>query len=244
VSCPELIVYSKMCVKQVRDELDMQERENGPRSRKAVDITSIDDLQRQRELLELHRLFSTLSPEIKSLQGKDAHQMRCSIGQYVGDVLVRTFLCNEQVIEQVQASNHVINHNVDNLYQTWVYLHSRVLRSQRNGNEVLGNLTCSLEEEVSAVWEVSSNFLTCKATLVLDEFAPLGGGAYRGRDRIRLFEMTVRQLIDFIDKLEDETGQTEVEEWILRVHNESKRRRPMTVRNPLIRFSTPERFSH
>ena len=215
-----------------------------------------------RKLLEFHRLYGHLLESTlkrRHMRLGFAAGMSCSLAQYAGDVLVYTYLLDYNDLALLPSSSPMdifSEHKLEGKaplrnaseeamlnYHTWVYLHSRVLRKIPFTSEQRDRLRVPFNPS----WDTTlfppgcslpRSFLESTATLVLDDFAPLRGGAYRGRDHIRFRDMKGSELLDFSQRVESGVSSlSDTTEWLCLVHEEARKTRPMTVRDPVVSFS-------
>lgn len=175
------------------------------------------------------------------------------LDQYIGDILCVTYLIDDSNLHIVEGSptNATFLKELrkqstgSSCYRSWVYIHSCILR----------NKTFSVDERLrlgipdfSGVAEmipndcyINDHFMASEMSLVFREFGPLGP-AFRGRDTVRIRDIPARCLFAFLitnsTQVNGETSRNAIE-WLCQVHEQSRKARPMTVRAPIIRLSTP-----
>jgi len=104
----------------------------------------------------------------------------------------------------------------------------------------------------TSAWSLSTDrfrndaFMASELTLVYDEFGPLGP-SFRGRDVVRIRQVSAQCLLAYyscppVPRQQQQQGDRGAAgrvalEWMCLAHEQAFRTRPMTVREPVIRFS-------
>jgi len=170
-----------------------------------------------------------------------------TLSRYMGDVFCITYLINQSNLRLVEGGPtnatfiRELRHQSDSsCYQSWVYMHSSILRVKPFTTEQRDRLGIpeffGVSEMIPNDCHINEFFLSSAMTLVYNEFGPLGP-AYRGRDVVRLRDISARRLFAFFVS-SDILGETtrSALEWFCSVHEEARKVRPMTVRAPVVRL--------
>jgi hypothetical protein len=247
------------------DELDESLRQNS--TTKCTGTTPFHELfplyRRVIVALQLHA--ELLSAAMGSSPLK--RQRQTSLDQYIGDVLIlaylssmsdlglveggptnATFVENLRLDQQSSASSSSPDSQLSCCYRQWVHLHSSILRvkpftsEQRDRLGIPGDLFCNdvlLSEIIPKHCYINEHFMSSEMTLLFFQFGSLGP-TFRGRDVVQHREISARCLFAFFVTTVDvgETAQTALE-WLLLMHAEMRRVRPVSVRPSLIRLCHP-----
>jgi hypothetical protein len=169
------------------------------------------------------------------------------LSHYIGDVLSVTYLMSQSHLRIVEGgpTNATFLKNLrrlpkgDSCYRSWVYMHSSILLCKSFSDEQrkrLGTPEFSgLSEMIPTDLYINDLFLSSVLTLVFNEFGPLGP-AFRGRDLVRHADIPGRALFAFWMGNEQGETATNALEWMMLVHEQSRKARPMTVRAPVVRL--------
>lgn len=123
-----------------------------------------------------------------------------------------------------------------------MYLHSSILRLKPFTRDERARLGIPEFGRVSELLPndcyINDWFMSSEMSLVFSEFGPLGA-TFRQRDLVQVREIPARRLFAFLitheNHLRGETTRSALE-WLCNVHEEARKRRPMTVREPVVRL--------
>jgi hypothetical protein len=205
----------------------------------------------QQQIVNAHKLHAKILSDAIRFDPLDGGNTT-SLEQYIGDVLVVAYLINQSTLRLVEGGPtiatfaRVLHKEPENSlgYKSWVFMQSSILRVKPFTSNQRLRLRipdlCKVSEFLPNDCYLNERFLSCKMTVVLDDFGPLGP-AFRGRDTVSLRDISARRLFAFFisndTRMQDlrETSQGALD-WLCLVHEEARKSRPMTVRSPLVRF--------
>jgi len=190
----------------------------------------------------------------------------CPLPEYVGDVLAVAYLLNADsthYCSSVEGSPTHFHIGNNNSYVSWVLIEAAILRTKVFSEEqrtVLGipefeptrlsldgeptrlSLAAELYRQRTSAWSVpmdrfrSEAFMSSELTLVYDDFGPLGP-SFRGRDVVRIRQISAQCMLAYLSSpIFGEAGRVATE-WMCLAHEQAYKTRPMTVREPVVRFS-------
>lgn len=197
--------------------------------------------------------------------GQNDHSNGCPLHEYVGDVLIVTYLLSNgstQFCSSVEGSPTQFCSGAESSYASWVLLHSGILRTKQFSEEqrcLLGipdfnilqlltsetsrlSLSAQLYHQRMTAWSVSMDcfreeiFQESELTLVYDDFGPLGP-SFRGRDVVRIRPISAQCMLAYFSS-PTQRGEAALfaVDWMCLAHSQASKTRPMTVRVPEIRF--------
>jgi hypothetical protein len=230
----------------IQEEEDFQEEEEhltggGARSQ----------LSLLRRLVRPFKLHAHILKEIllSDPAGKST-QFRTSLDRYIGDVLCVTYLLQPNEINVAEGSLTLESlfqeikcnwpRGLTPCYRTWILMHSSLLRTKRFSRaqrqrigipELPAQETMVLPKDCYRY----DSFMSSEMTLVSDDFGPLGA-RFRGRDVVRLRDISAHCLLAFYSSIEDGEASRAASEWLCLVHEEVRKVRPITVRPPMVRL--------
>lgn len=150
-------------------------------------------------------------------------------------------------------------------YQSWVLMHACILRTKHftelqlsrmgladfhlniskpvvNNGDHMMTIVCQQFRQFGWSMAISKArtdyFMKSEMCLVYDDFGPLGP-AFRGRDIVRVRDVTADALQECLiyDNIRNGGGNSQdAMEWICLAHEQTHKARPMSVRQPVIRF--------
>merc|ERR1711879_491432 len=182
--------------------------------------------------------------------------------RYVGDVLCLSFLepnCGlveggPSLFRWICHLSLELNRKVilpaSTWYRTWVLLHSSLLRLLPSSIQIALFGTTIPPFSSSAILRrlkliaatVRDYYEACAPRFAFFEFGSLGP-TFRGRDRVQSFGVVPGTICSIIielinsDDINEEVLMRSLD-WLVTIHRESGKVRPMTVRSPVVTFST------
>ena len=211
------------------------------------------------KLVQPLRLFASILARTINSNPFEKDTQSTSLGQYMGDVLILTYLLNFQDLGIVECGPSNAEYmqelrrcrtdeSVPPCYRAWVHIHSSILRTKDFTPEQRKRLGIPVDEASPKISEMIPNdcymaerFLSSDMRLASYEFGPLGG-RFRGRDVVQVREISARCLVAYFVTenvlVPGETARTALE-WLFFTSQEMRKARPMAVRPPKITFCRP-----
>ena len=127
-------------------------------------------------------------------------------------------------------------------------MHSSILRTktfseeQRERLGIPDDSFCRISEMLPNDCYINERFMSSEMRLACYDFGPFGGH-FRGRDVVRVREISARCLMAFFVTdnvhIQGETARNAME-WLFLMNQETRKARPMTVRPPMISLCRPQ----
>jgi hypothetical protein len=185
---------------------------------------------------------------------------KASLDQYIGDVLCMTHLIHQDS-PNLKHLNSIISKLLQDLcdrisqgpsYISWVLLHCSILRTKQftyDERKRLGFVDDRFREGDPAIIPlrcfINDKLMSSQMTLVQDTFGSLGP-SFRMRDNVQIHELPSHCIVAYLNSLDRIHSNNSINrgsagdfaaEWLCRAHEAARKVRPLTVRQPFLRFS-------
>jgi hypothetical protein len=227
-----------------------------------VPINYKDIFAAYRRILRPIQLYVLLISNV--IRSDPLSQSQCggktSLDQYIGDVLCMTHLFHQHS-PNLKHLNTIFSRQLQDLckrittgpsYISWVLLHCSILRTKQFSSEErkrLGFCDDRFREGDPTIIPlrcfINDKLMSSQMTLVQDTFGSLGP-SFRMRDNVQIHELPSHCIVAYLNSLDRVHSNNSISrgaageiaaEWLCRAHESVRKVRPITVRQPFLRFS-------